>query len=296
MDNKKIIGKRINSALAAANKKQKELAAALGVTDNTISYFVSGKRTPNTEQIIKIARFLNVSADYLLGLSDVQSTDIDTQDICKKIGCSEDVINNLINLYTECIYVDEKSVGLYANAVNLLNKYLSYPKTLEFLIYVKTVFDEKISCRMDGAEGDDWKDYEIKKAEEIGDFSRVYLIDKLSVVGYDDQIDAFSWRAQKQFNYLIDYLTALDDETEDNILVYRENRNKINILVDRTFENLSGTLSHDEEIKMISEFISRNSRIEDSSVKKALTLQSDMIAWIETISKKRRKGFIKWQK
>ena len=39
MDNRKVIGQRINSALAAANIKQKELAAALGVTDNTISYF-----------------------------------------------------------------------------------------------------------------------------------------------------------------------------------------------------------------------------------------------------------------
>lgn len=64
---RKQIGQRIYCTLMSKNIKQKELAAALGVTDNTISYFVSGKRTPNTEQIIKIAAFLNVSTDYLLG-------------------------------------------------------------------------------------------------------------------------------------------------------------------------------------------------------------------------------------
>ena len=57
MDNatSKIIGNRINTLLAKKNIMQKQLAEYLEVTDNTISYFVKGKRTPNTEQIIKIA-------------------------------------------------------------------------------------------------------------------------------------------------------------------------------------------------------------------------------------------------
>ncbi len=140
MDNKKVIGQRINSALAAANKKQKELAAALGVTDNTISYFASGKRTPNTEQIIKIAEFLNVSADYLLGLSDVQSTDIDTQAICKKIGCSEEVIENLTFLYS-----GEKNIGgtIFKKhkqkrvSTDFLDQFFSSPKLEHFLLTIK---------------------------------------------------------------------------------------------------------------------------------------------------------------
>lgn len=71
---KKLIGSRINSALALRGMKQKELARILGVTDNTVSYYVSGARTPNAEQIIAIANALDVSADYLLGLSTIQST------------------------------------------------------------------------------------------------------------------------------------------------------------------------------------------------------------------------------
>ena len=70
MDNKKLIGQRITTALAMRDKKQKELAAAIGVTDNTISYFCSGSRTPNLQQLIAIAKELDVSTDYLLGLAD----------------------------------------------------------------------------------------------------------------------------------------------------------------------------------------------------------------------------------
>ena len=71
----KIIGTRINSALASRNKKQKELASELGVPDNTISYFCSGKRVPNTQQIAQIARFLDTTPDYLLGFTQALSSD-----------------------------------------------------------------------------------------------------------------------------------------------------------------------------------------------------------------------------
>lgn len=91
----KAIGKRINALLAKKFKRQKDLATALGVNDNTISYFVSGKRMPNTEQIIKISDFFGVSADYLLGLSDTPTTDKDIQFICEYTGLSEKSVEKL---------------------------------------------------------------------------------------------------------------------------------------------------------------------------------------------------------
>ena len=67
---RKKIGERMNEALKRGGKKQKELAAFLGVSDNVISYFVSGKRTPNTAQIVQISKFFNTSTDFLLGECD----------------------------------------------------------------------------------------------------------------------------------------------------------------------------------------------------------------------------------
>lgn len=97
MDNKKLIGMRINSALAKKGVKQKELAQQIGVTDNTISYFCSGSRTPNIEMLISIARALNVSSDYLLGLSDVITPSTDLQAVVAYTGLSED---NVATLHT----------------------------------------------------------------------------------------------------------------------------------------------------------------------------------------------------
>lgn len=96
MDNKKELGQRINTALALRDKKQKELARAIGVTDNTISYFCGGKRTPNLQQIIAIAKELNVSTDYLLGLSATPSIDEDIQAACKTTGLKETTIEKFV--------------------------------------------------------------------------------------------------------------------------------------------------------------------------------------------------------
>ena len=98
---KNTIGQRINTVLAEKNIKQKDLASALGVTDNTISYYVSGKRIPNTEQIIKISKFLNVSSDYLLGLADEPSNDPEINDIKAYTGLTENSIEFLHSLFCD---------------------------------------------------------------------------------------------------------------------------------------------------------------------------------------------------
>ena len=92
---RKIIGCRINELLAINDVKQKELAAYLSISDNIVSYFVKGTRVPNTEQIIKIAKYFNVSTDYLLGLTDVKTTDTDLKMIVDYTGLSEECIDEL---------------------------------------------------------------------------------------------------------------------------------------------------------------------------------------------------------
>ncbi|MDO5124626.1 MAG: helix-turn-helix transcriptional regulator, partial [Eubacteriales bacterium] len=89
------IGDRISCTLISKDMMQKELAEILSVTPNTISYFAKGDRTPNIEQIIKISKNLNVSADYILGLSDVPTRNETIQGINEKTGLSGETIARL---------------------------------------------------------------------------------------------------------------------------------------------------------------------------------------------------------
>ena len=58
-------------ALRKANKHvQKDLAEMLGVTPTHISDMENGRRATTLEKLAQICVFYNISADYLLGLTD----------------------------------------------------------------------------------------------------------------------------------------------------------------------------------------------------------------------------------
>ncbi|MDY4591784.1 MAG: helix-turn-helix transcriptional regulator [Eubacteriales bacterium] len=61
---------RFKECLRYGNVKQTALAAAAGVSKQCISDYKSGKSVPSVDTLFLIRRYLDVSADYLLGLED----------------------------------------------------------------------------------------------------------------------------------------------------------------------------------------------------------------------------------
>lgn len=48
----------------------RQLAKSIGMTESTVSRYLSGNRSPKIEELVKIAETLECSADYLLGLKE----------------------------------------------------------------------------------------------------------------------------------------------------------------------------------------------------------------------------------
>ena len=63
-------GARAKNIITDRDIKQKTVAAALGITEGKISCYLNGKNEMPTHVVAGIARYLNVSTDYLLGLTD----------------------------------------------------------------------------------------------------------------------------------------------------------------------------------------------------------------------------------
>ncbi len=61
---------RFNDCLRYGGIKQTELAKAVGVSKQCISDYKAGKSLPSLDTLYLICRVLDVSADYLLGLTD----------------------------------------------------------------------------------------------------------------------------------------------------------------------------------------------------------------------------------
>lgn len=98
--NKELFDKPFPSALRnlmkERNTTQQELAEALGKTRQSISYYCDGSSSPDWETIANIAKYYSVSADWLLGLSDVRSPHADIKAVCDFTGLSEDSVCSII--------------------------------------------------------------------------------------------------------------------------------------------------------------------------------------------------------
>ena len=61
---------RFNECLKYSDIKQTELAKAAHVSKQCISDYKSGKSVPSIDTLFLICKYLEVAADYLLGLED----------------------------------------------------------------------------------------------------------------------------------------------------------------------------------------------------------------------------------
>ena len=70
MNNLELFAFRVKKLRKQKKLSQAELAEVLGLKQTTISGIESGLRTTTIEKLILLAKYFDVSTDYLLGLKD----------------------------------------------------------------------------------------------------------------------------------------------------------------------------------------------------------------------------------
>ena len=75
---------RIAELLSLRNMTQKELAVKANITESAISHYINGDRVPRGVNLMKIAKALGTTADYLLG-NDENSNHEDDLEIVKTL-------------------------------------------------------------------------------------------------------------------------------------------------------------------------------------------------------------------
>ena len=121
-----LYAERIETRRKEKGISQKELANMCdNISESSLSNYVSGKSIPSALALKEIAIALDVSADYLLGLSEEPTLDAEMQAICKKTGLSEKTVNELI-LYAEHKRNNSdhfsKYTGVIDNTFQLINE------------------------------------------------------------------------------------------------------------------------------------------------------------------------------
>lgn len=65
-----LFGNRLKELRIESKLSQRRLGEILGFCNQTISFWEIGRCEPDYDSLVKIAKFFNVTTDYLLGLSE----------------------------------------------------------------------------------------------------------------------------------------------------------------------------------------------------------------------------------
>lgn len=72
---------RLSNLIKEGRYTQREIANKCGIDESLVSRFIRGKRVPTIDTLIKMSQALNLSTDYLLGLSDNTNQETFSQEL-----------------------------------------------------------------------------------------------------------------------------------------------------------------------------------------------------------------------
>ena len=106
---------------------QQKIAEICSVKPQSVSQWRNGETRPDILSLAKIAKHFGVSTDYLLGLTDVKTTDTATKELCGTLGLSENAVSllqNKIPLYFDFPEISDSQLYV-AQTVATLNALIS---------------------------------------------------------------------------------------------------------------------------------------------------------------------------
>lgn len=98
MDGPAIICQRLKEIREKKGLKSKDVAAALAMNESTYSHYERGIRFPKIDTFYEICQFLDVSPDYLFGLTDTPRPFARQQSSKEKENIWENIIQTLENV------------------------------------------------------------------------------------------------------------------------------------------------------------------------------------------------------
>lgn len=84
-----VFATRLRKAMGDKSMTQVRLAQMVGIQRQTVSLYRQGQSKPDTENLSKIAKALDVTSDYLIGLSPTPSKNVDIQELTEWLKISD---------------------------------------------------------------------------------------------------------------------------------------------------------------------------------------------------------------
>lgn len=90
-----VFGKRVSYILTERGITQRQLSVMCEISEVTIGRYIKGSRTPGATEVVTIAKALDVSTDYLLGMPESKEMTV------KELLMELDILTNDTHLSLE---------------------------------------------------------------------------------------------------------------------------------------------------------------------------------------------------
>lgn len=149
---------------------QKELAKSVGVRPQTISLYMSGDTQPTVDNILKIAKYFNVTTDYL-----ITGTIIEDVPVREMLGLSERTVENM-KLVKDGYFEDTPlMLSVLDRLLGDKDFYTALEKAVQYYGMARQLTDDDNGTKDEQAEFYEWK------AEQ---YMQNYLLDFFSSGNY----------------------------------------------------------------------------------------------------------------
>ena len=95
-----------------------QFAKRLDMNRQSVDRYYNGERCPDAQALKQICEKMNISADWLLGLSPVRSTSVDIQNAVVSLGITEEAANSIMEINKMCgdtlsHFLEQSTVALF---------------------------------------------------------------------------------------------------------------------------------------------------------------------------------------
>ena len=140
---------RINQLYTESGLSVKDFANKVGISRQTMDFYLNGKRSPSAESLIKISKEFHVTTDWLLAITDTRSQSSDIQSIVNVLHLSEAAAHNMMKLTDEdCNFREPFSYLLeHEEFYSLLSSYRIFYSALHKFYTDKQYKNKEIALR-----------------------------------------------------------------------------------------------------------------------------------------------------
>lgn len=124
---------RLEQLLIDNNLTQQEFSEKIGISTGAVSSYINALKIPSILILQMISKEFNISADYLLGITDIPTLDENIQMISKYTGLSQRAIEYLKKLKTGETTDKQLHTQLNIKKLYALNNIIVYDSKYDFL-------------------------------------------------------------------------------------------------------------------------------------------------------------------